>query len=248
VDDPDFSHWLTGELADLPGVIAVTLGGSRARGTHDADSDWDFAVYYRTGFDPDALRAKGWSGEVSEIGGWGAGVMNGGAWLTVDDRRVDVHYRDLEDVEHWCTEAEAGRFEKQLLLFYVAAIPTYVVMAELAPHEVLAGELPRPLYPEALARQASRRWQADAVASIAYAEAAVRRLDDVAVGLANGARGLIEVAHGRLAERREWVVNEKGIVEHAGLDPEADLLMTASNPTELLDALRTVRGRLDAPG
>ena len=68
----------------------------------------------------------GWSGVVSEIGGWGGGVMNGGAWLSIEGRRVDVHYRDLNDVEHWCNEAVAGRFRKELLLFYVAGIPTYV--------------------------------------------------------------------------------------------------------------------------
>lgn len=31
----------------LPGVEAIALGGSRAQGTHQADSDWDIAVYYR---------------------------------------------------------------------------------------------------------------------------------------------------------------------------------------------------------
>ena len=109
MEDPRFTAWMADELASLPGVDAVGLGGSRARGEHRADSDWDFAVYYRTGFDPAALRAKGRDGEVSEIGGWGGGVMNGGAWLTVDGRKVDVHHRDLGEVEHWCAEAEAGR-------------------------------------------------------------------------------------------------------------------------------------------
>ena len=50
--------------------------------------------------------------------------MNGGAWLTVGQRRVDVHYRDLDDVEHWLAEAQAGRFAKELPLFYVAGIPS----------------------------------------------------------------------------------------------------------------------------
>ncbi len=53
---------------------AVTLGGSRATETHRADSDWDFAIYYQGRFDPADLRATGWPGEVSEIGGWGGGV------------------------------------------------------------------------------------------------------------------------------------------------------------------------------
>ena len=92
------------------GGTAVALGGSRAQGTHRPDSDWDFAIYYRDQFDPQELRDLGWPGEVSEVGGWGGGVFNGGAWLTIDGRRADVHYRDLVSVEHELAEAQAGRF------------------------------------------------------------------------------------------------------------------------------------------
>jgi predicted nucleotidyltransferase len=72
MDDATFVTWLTDELASLPGVLAVTLGGSRAQGTDTSASDWDFAVYYRGAFDPRFLRAKGWEGQVFEIGGWEA--------------------------------------------------------------------------------------------------------------------------------------------------------------------------------
>ncbi len=189
MEDVEFEAWLAGELAALPGVLAVALGGSRAQGTHRPDSDWDFALYYRGLFDPGCLKAKGWPGQVSEVGGWGGGVMNGGAWLTIDARRVDVHYRDLDDVEYWCAEAAAGRFKKELLLFHVAGIPTYVVMAELATNRVLAGNLPRPSYPEPLAAAAGRRWHSDALGSLAYAASALRSRDDLAVALANSSRG-----------------------------------------------------------
>jgi len=99
MEDAAFTQWFGAELATLPGVRAVTLGGSRASGTSHPASDWDFAIYYRRVFDPSSLRNKGWQGDVSEIGGWGGGVMNGGAWLTVAERRVDVIYRDLDEVE-----------------------------------------------------------------------------------------------------------------------------------------------------
>ena len=102
-------------------------GGSRGAGTHGPDSDWDFAVYYRGRFDPADLRAVGWPGEVSEVGGWGGGVFNGGAWLRVDGRKVDVHSRDLDDVEHHLDQARVGRFRIENLLFYLAGVPTYVV-------------------------------------------------------------------------------------------------------------------------
>lgn len=246
MNDRHFVAWISAELTALPGVVAVALGGSRARGGHEPDSDWDLAIYYRQRFEPDALRQKRWTGQVSEIGGWGGGVMNGGAWLTIEGRRVDIHYRDLNDVEHWCAEANAGRFHKELLLFYVAGIPTYVLMAELALNVTLSGVLPRPAYPDALASEAHRRWATDAVASLRYGEAAVRSRGDVAVGLANGARALIEAAHGRLAARREWVVNEKQIVERAGLKAEAGRLVEATNAVDLESALRSLRQQLEA--
>jgi hypothetical protein len=56
-------------------------------------------------------------------------VFNGGAWLHIEDRRVDVHYRDLDTVEHELGEAAAGRFRIEPLLFYLAGIPTYLAMA-----------------------------------------------------------------------------------------------------------------------
>jgi predicted nucleotidyltransferase len=101
-------------LASLPGVRAVTLGGSRAAGTARPDSDWDFAVYYRGSFDTASLSTLGRPGEIFPIGGWGGGVFNGGAWLRAGDRRVDVHYRDLDDVEYHLAEARAGQLRAAL--------------------------------------------------------------------------------------------------------------------------------------
>jgi hypothetical protein len=128
-DDEGFLGQAAGLLAALPGVRAVTLGGSRATGTArpdsdwDLDWDWDFAVYYRGDtFDPARLRTLGWTGVVFPIGGWGGGVFNGGAWLRAGQRRVDVHYRDLNDVEHRIAEAEQGRFGIERLMFHLAGV------------------------------------------------------------------------------------------------------------------------------
>ena len=90
--------WFAERLADIDGVVAVALGGSRATGHERPDSDWDFGVYYRGTIDPGAVRAIGYPGTVVAPGEW-AYPMNGGAWLTVEGQRVDVLYRDLDDVE-----------------------------------------------------------------------------------------------------------------------------------------------------
>jgi hypothetical protein len=87
VEDGAFLAHVAARLGDLPTVRAVTLGGSRAEGTNRPDSDWDFSLYYRGRFDPQTLRDIGWPGAVSEIGGWGGGVFNGGAWLEIDGRQ-----------------------------------------------------------------------------------------------------------------------------------------------------------------
>ncbi|WP_191877382.1 nucleotidyltransferase domain-containing protein [Streptomyces filipinensis] len=216
--DTEFLTATADRLAALPAVEAVALGGSRAQGTHRPDSDWDLAVYYRGAFDPDDLRAVGWEGEVSEVGGWGGGVFNGGAWLTVDGRRVDVHYRDLDVVEHELAEAEEGRFRVEPLLFHLAGIPTYLVVAELAVNQVLRGAIPRPAgYPARLRVSAAERWHGLAGATLAYAKAhhaAHGRLTETAGAIATAAA---QAAHGVLAARGEWVTNEKRLLERAGL-------------------------------
>lgn len=242
--EAEFEARIAGELATLPGVVAVTLGGSRARGEHQPDSDWDFAIYYRGSFDPDTLRSKGWPGRVFDVGAWGGGVMNGGAWLTIDGARVDVHYRDLDNVEHWTKEAQAGRFRKEYLLFYAAGIPTYIVMAELALNRVLHGNLAVPDYPDALSQQAAARWHADALASLSYGTTALGHRGDLAVALANAVRAVLEEAHGRMAAQKRWVLNEKGLAEAAGLSEEIQLLLEASTVAELETAMAELSERL----
>jgi predicted nucleotidyltransferase len=252
-DDQDFLDAVADRLAALPTVEAVALGGSRAQGTHRPDSDWDMAVYYRGPFDPADLRAVGWEGEVSDVGGWGGGVFNGGAWLTVDGRRVDVHYRDLDVVERESAEAEEGRFRVEPLLFHLAGIPSYLVVAELAINRVLRGEAPRPdAYPEKLRVSAADRWRGTAHATLAYAKAnhaPAGRLTEVAGALATAA---VQTGHAVLAGRGEWVTNEKRLLERAALR-EVDTILARLRPDPeallraLADAEKLFAGRPDDP-
>ncbi|MFF4013551.1 nucleotidyltransferase domain-containing protein [Streptomyces sp. NPDC001843] len=244
--DETFLDSTADRLAALPGVRAVALGGSRAQGTHRPDSDWDLAVYYRGAFDPDDLRAVGWEGEVSEVGGWGGGVFNGGAWLTIDGRRVDVHYRDLDVVEHELAESEEGRFRVEPLLFHLAGIPTYLVVAELAVNRVLRGELSKPAgYPDKLRRTAPERWYGTARAGLSYAQAnhaPAGRLTEVAGAVALAA---VQAGHAVLAGRGEWVTNEKRLLERAGLRGIDEVLgALRPDPEALRDAVRAAEALL----
>jgi hypothetical protein len=59
------------------------------------------------------------------------------------------------------------------------------------------------------------------------------------------ARATAQTAHGVLAERGEWVLNEKGIVDAAGLGAAHAIIGTcASDPEE---AVREVGGLLSPP-
>jgi predicted nucleotidyltransferase len=171
VDDDAFLRHVADRLGELPAVKAVTLGGSRAAGTHRPDSDWDFAVYYRGHFDPQRLRDIGWPGEVSEVGGWSEGVFNGGAWLEIDGRRADVHYHDLDTIDREIAASREGRFDIEPLMFHLAGLPSYLVLAELAVKQVLRGELPAPGYPVALRERAPGIWWDRAERTFDYARA-----------------------------------------------------------------------------
>ena len=48
---------ITRELIEIPGIIGVVLGGSRARGNHHEKSDIDIGIYYdeEQGFDINEL-------------------------------------------------------------------------------------------------------------------------------------------------------------------------------------------------
>ncbi|MEU3250434.1 nucleotidyltransferase domain-containing protein [Streptomyces sp. NPDC006997] len=245
-DDTRFLSTVTDRLATLPGVRGVTLGGSRAQGAHRPDSDWDMAVYYRGAFDPADLRALGWDGEVSEIGGWGGGVFNGGAWLTVEGRRVDVHYRDLDVVEQVMADAEEGRFRVEPLMFHLAGIPTYLLMAELAVNRVLHGEPPRPAgYPAALRRTAPERWYGTATATLAYARSGHAPRGSVTQVGGAIALAATQTAHAVLAARGEWVTNEKGLLRRAGLDGVDGVLSgLGPGPESLADAIARTEGLL----
>jgi predicted GNAT family N-acyltransferase/predicted nucleotidyltransferase len=109
---------LADELAALPGVTAVVLGGSHARGLAHAGSDVDLGLLYRDEkpIDVAAVRALAarWNDAaepvVSALHEWGPWV-NGGAWLSVRGRRVDLLYRSIERVEQEIAAAHAGRHE-----------------------------------------------------------------------------------------------------------------------------------------
>jgi predicted nucleotidyltransferase len=206
---------LAERFARIPGVVAVSLGGSRADGRARPDSDWDFGLYYRGTLDVDAVRALGFAGEVFAPGEWGV-VVNGGAWLDIEGVRIDLLYRDLDQVEAWTRDAAAGRFRVYREVGYVAGIPTYVAPAELALQRVLVGALPRPPFPAALRETAPPWWRRVRDGALKFADAHARRGDEIA-SAGNRAVAALAESHARMCERGEWYLFEKDLLARAGL-------------------------------
>ncbi|NIK67214.1 nucleotidyltransferase domain-containing protein [Paenibacillus sp. BK720] len=97
---------MVGNLKQIKGVTAIVLGGSRARGTDNPNSDIDIGIYYdsEAGLDISELRkaAAGMDDEhrenvVTETGEWGPWI-NGGGWLKINQFPVDFLYRDQRKV------------------------------------------------------------------------------------------------------------------------------------------------------
>ncbi|MGV9688687.1 nucleotidyltransferase domain-containing protein [Streptomyces sp. NPDC003444] len=219
-------------LSEVEGVVGVCLGGSRARGTHAPDSDYDLGLYYRPSLDTAALRLlaaelTGGPVEVTEPGGWGPWV-DGGAWLGVDGHRMDWIYRDLDRVRRVREECAEGRFEIGTQPGHPLGVysPSYV--GELALGRVLAdptGELREVqeearVYPDALRKALveNARWEAPFILSCAR-KGAVRGDAFYVAGCLFRAVGLlVQALHAR---EGGWVLNEKGAVREAGELPSA---------------------------
>jgi hypothetical protein len=166
--------------------------------------------------------------------------MNGGAWLTIDRQKVDILYRDLDDVRRWTEEAEQGRWELYRMPGYLCGMPSYVLVAELALCRVLAGSLPRPDFPARLRETAPGRWRWEADFALRHADAHARR-GDTAACLGKLSFAILAEAHARLCEEGEWVVNEKHLVERAGL-AGVERLLRGTRDSDLSDVVARVRG------
>lgn len=234
---------LVPKLAGLPGVVAVVLGGSRAAGTHRPDSDWDIGVYYRDSFDASLLVELGYAGHAAHPGEWGR-IVNGGAWLSVRDQPVDVLLRDLDLVEHWWNDAQAGRFEIDNVEGHLAGLPTYVPVGEVALARVLYGTLPPVFFPRELQDVAGWRWRWNAAFSLLFAQQYATRGDRTAcAGML--ARSAMQTAHGLLASRAQWVLNEKTLIDRADLAAAHDIL--AAVTTDAPAAVTQMHRLLDPP-
>jgi hypothetical protein len=91
-----------------------------------------------------------------------------------------------------------------------------MLAGELATGQTLWGDLPRPVYPEALRRSAPPFWLDRANRELDYAD--YWAISSNPINCAGAlAKILLQGAHARLAHRGIWTLNEKRMVEWADL-------------------------------
>jgi len=211
----------------VPGIRAIVLGGSRARGEASTASDYDIGLYYEAEHPIDTGRlAKAAmllpgaaSSSVTAIGEWGPWI-NGGAWLTVDGRRVDLLYRDLGKVRTVIEACCAGRIERVYQPGHPHAFVSSIYMGEVALAQVLwdpDGVL-APLkrqstpYPPALGEALIRTFLREAKFAIENALHG-RGRDDPAYVAGCGFRSVACLCQSLFALNRVYLLNEKGAAQ-----------------------------------
>ncbi|MCX4553980.1 nucleotidyltransferase family protein [Streptomyces sp. NBC_01500] len=236
------------QLCTLPGIRAVALGGSRARGTQRPDSDWDLGLYYRGRPDLPALTAlaadfTGRPVDVAGPGGWGPWV-DGGAWLTVDGVAVDWILRDLDRVERVWAQCREGRYEVGIQPGHPLGFWSPAYAGEVALSRVLAdpaGELTALRaqthdYPEPLRTALTEAaWEAEFSVDAARKSAGSGDVLHVSLCLSRAFGILAQSLH---AHHRTWCVNEKGALASAAALPDT--------PPGFAERVSSALGALDA--
>jgi len=212
-------------VSKLDGIVAIVLGGSRARGTADELSDIDLGIYYDASrpFSTAALGAAAQdlddrhvSGLVTDFGAWGPGV-NGGGWLEIRGHHIDFLYRELGAVREGIDECIAGhpRSIYQLghplgfhLQIYAGEVhvcqPLYAIGNAIAELKSLVREYPEKFRAAAVTKH---MFDAEFESSIAAKPAARGDVMYVAGCLFRAAGFMTLVLY---ALNREFFLNEKG--------------------------------------
>src|ERR1700759_785665 len=132
-------------LAEVPGVAAIALGGSRARGTATETSDYDIGLYYSAERSLDTIRLlqavrtlvdNPEPAEVTPVGAWGPWIVGGG-WLSVEGRKVDLLYRNVEAVGDVIDACRAGEISMHYQAGHPHGFCSAIWMGEIALCNVL---------------------------------------------------------------------------------------------------------------
>ncbi|GIK37921.1 MAG: hypothetical protein BroJett011_17540 [Chloroflexota bacterium] len=222
---------LTNRLAAIPGIRAVVLGGSYARGRAQAGSDIDLGLLYSEAAPFSVQTVRDLAKEINDTAEpvvtsfyeWGPWV-NGGVWLTISGQRVDLIYRSLEHLERVIAEAEAGRYELDYAqqppfgFFSTTYLGEVAVCLPLFDPEAHVARLKRrvEVYPEALRRAVVQDylWAAE-FGVAAFASKFAARADVYGTG-ACLARAIHQLVLVLFALNRQYLINDKTALAEVG--------------------------------
>jgi hypothetical protein len=235
-DPTTFITTLVERLRTVPGVTAIVLGGSRARGNAAPGSDFDLGLYYQPDAPIDAHALEQVvlpvvdaprPDLVTPIGEWGPWI-NGGGWLRVQGQPVDLLYRDLGRVAQAVDDCCAGRLEVAYQPGHPHAFVSAIYLGEIAhcrvlwdPDGVLVPLKVRAYpYPSALRAVLMARFGWEAGFSLENAAKGIGR-GDVSYVAGCCFRVVACMMQALFALNEEYLLNEKGAVALAASFPLA---------------------------
>jgi Predicted nucleotidyltransferases len=223
-------------LADVSGIQAIVLGGSRARGTHSSESDIDIGIYYdKATLDLVSLNKaaqliddKHRDNLVVPPGEWGKWV-NGGGWLVINGYHVDFILRDADRVKNVIAECQQGAISAHYQTGHPHAYMNVMYMGELAVCKVLwdkEGNISTlkqvaEKYPQKLKRAIIGFFAFEAEFSLMFAESNAEK-NDVYYVTAHIVRVISALNQVLFAVNEEYCLNEKkavGMIDHFNIHP-----------------------------
>ena len=225
---------LTTALAEVPGVAAIVLGGSRARGSAHPASDYDIGLYFTAANPLDTERLLAAvktvadapaAAAVTPIGEWGPWIV-GGAWLSIEGQKVDLLYRNADAVEAVMESCRSGIVTMDYQPGHPHGFCSAIWMGEIAycqplhdPQVLIARlkSIAQP-YPRPLRDALIRRFRWEVLFGIENAELAIARDDQTHVA---GCiyRSLACTAQVLFALNARYLINEKGALLEAARLP-----------------------------
>jgi hypothetical protein len=218
---------IAGRLGEVPGVAAVALGGSRARGDARPDSDVDLGLYYHPEGPPDAEDLRRLARDLDDrrlpdlatgFGAWGPWI-NGGGWLRVGGRPVDWLYRDAGKVRATVERCLSGETACHYQPGHPHGFHEHIYPGEVHhcrilhdPEGLLRGlKAAVAVYPPKLKREVVRRylWEAGFSLETARKPAARGEASYVSGCLFRGVSCMVQAL---FAANGRWFLNEKGSV------------------------------------
>ena len=216
------------ELNDIPGVIGIVLGGSRARGNNLETSDIDIGIYYDEylGFNTEDLSVAAAKLDdehrenlVTPIGGWGPWV-NAGGWLTIDGYHVDFILRDIDRVEEEINDCIEGKITTNYQTGHPHGYLNVMYMGEVSICNILLDKYKKIAqlknktkpYPKRLKDVMVNYFMFEACFSLMHAESNIDK-DDISYVAGHIFRSVSCLNQLLFAANEEYCINEKRAVK-----------------------------------